>query len=102
MFIIYLRFAENKSKAAEFMATHKAWISQGIAEGVFLIVGSLKPEGGGAIIAFGEDHARIAARVATDPFVRERVVTAEIQEVTPNRTDERLAFLLAPTGQTSM
>ena len=76
------------------MAGHNEWIAQGVGDGVFLVVGSLRPEGGGAIIAQGEDRALIEARVAADPFVREGVVTVEIQEVAPARTDERLSFLL--------
>lgn len=94
MFIIYLRLAENKAKAPEFMAGHNEWIARGVEDGVFLVVGSLRPEGGGAIIAHGEDRPLIEARVAADPFVRESVVTVEIQEVAPVRTDKRLSFLL--------
>jgi hypothetical protein len=32
-------------------------------------------------------------RVALDPFVVEGVVSAEVLEITPSVTDERLAFL---------
>ncbi|EHP40578.1 hypothetical protein OR16_24740 [Cupriavidus basilensis OR16] len=44
MFIVLLKFSDNKHRAAEFMAPHKAWI-----HGVFLMVGSLQPNlSGGA------------------------------------------------------
>ena len=33
-------------------------------------------------------------RVNDDPFVTENVVSAEILEITPAKTDERLKFLL--------
>lgn len=95
MFTIILRFAQNRARAADLMAAHKDWIARGFEDGVFLAVGSLEPEGGGALIAHGEDRAAIEARVAADPFVAEQVVTAEIVEFTPARTDPRLAFLAA-------
>lgn len=47
------------------------------------------------ILAHGSSAAEIHARVAADPFVIEGIVTAEINEVTPGRLDERLNFLRA-------
>ena len=43
MFVILLKFSDNKSDAPKFMEAHKAWIDQGLSDGVFLVVGSLKP-----------------------------------------------------------
>ncbi len=80
--------------AADYMAAHNDWIARGFDDGVFLIVGSLKPDGGGAIIAHGGDRKQIEERIAADPFVRENIVSAEIQEFTPMRADARLSFLL--------
>lgn len=99
MFVIYLKLTEKKSKAPDYMAAHNAWIASGVVEGAFLVVGSLKPQGGGAILAHGEDRAAIEARIEADPFVREGIVVAEIQEVAPVRTDNRLAFLLDAAGK---
>ncbi|WP_108812133.1 YciI family protein [Sphingorhabdus sp. Alg231-15] len=93
MFIITLNLTEKKSSAKEFMAAHNDWIAQGFEEGVFLVVGSLKPQAGGAIIAIANDRDQLAARVAADPFVREGIVVPHIQEVAPARTDARLSFL---------
>ena len=62
MFIVLLKFSDNKAKAGAFMDGHKAWIQRGFAE---------------------------------DPFVAEGVVAAEIHEIAPARTDDRLAFLAA-------
>lgn len=36
----------------------------------------------------------LQGRVNTDPFVVERVVTAEILKITPSKADTRLNFLL--------
>lgn len=95
MFIVTLRFAENKVKASELMEGHKAWIAQGFADGVFLLVGSLKPNQGGAVVAYNLSHAELVQRVNEDPFVAEHVVSAEIVEIEPARIDERLRFLTA-------
>lgn len=94
MHIVLLRFSENKAKAAELMEGHKRWIQRGVDEGVFLVVGSLQPSAGGAILANGTSLPELQTRVNEDPFVREAVVDAEILEIVPSRVDERLRFLL--------
>jgi uncharacterized protein YciI len=94
MFVVMLRFSANKAKAAQFMSGHRAWIDRGVSDGVFLLVGTLQPSLGGAIIAHNTSAAALQQRVSEDPFVAESIVSAEILEVTPSRTDERLAFLL--------
>ncbi len=94
MFVVLLRFSEKKAQAAQFMEGHKAWIQRGIADGVFLVVGSLQPNAGGAILAHDTSLPQLQARVNEDPFVAENVVSAEILEITPARTDARLSFLM--------
>ena len=94
MFIITLRFVD-KTKAPQFMDGHNAWIKRGFDDGVFLLVGSLQPNAGGAILAHNASPEEIEARVQDDTFVAEGVVSAEILAVAPGRTDERLAFLKA-------
>lgn len=94
MFIVLLKFAENKAKAGEFMDGHNDWLRRGFEDGVFLLAGSLKPGQGGAILAQGATPAELEDRAAADPFVAEKVVTAEILEVAPSKADPRLAFLL--------
>ncbi|MDD9720657.1 hypothetical protein PVW51_08125 [Sulfitobacter sp. PR48] len=95
MYIVTLSLTAQKSRASEFMAAHNAWIARGFDEGAFLLVGSLKPQGGGAILAAGSDRAALEQRIADDPFVQEGIAIPEIQEVAPARTDERLSFLTA-------
>ena len=77
MFVVLLRFADNKSAAADHMAAHRDWVQQGVDDGVFVLVG-------------GEETAQ---RVADDPFVVHGVVAAEIVEIEPSITDPRLTFL---------
>ncbi len=94
MFIVLLKFSSSKGKASKFMEGHKEWIKRGFDDGVFLLVGSLQPSSGGGIVAHNTSLSDLQSRVKDDPFVVENVVSAEILEVAPSRTDERLAFLL--------
>lgn len=95
MFIVLLKFAENKSRAGEFMDAHNAWIKQGFDEGVFLLVGSIESGQGGSVVAHNASLEQLTQRVDADPFVVQRVVAAEIIEISPKKVDERLAFLMA-------
>lgn len=94
MFVVLLKFAANKAKAGELMEGHNAWLRQGFADGVFLLAGSIKPGQGGAILAHGATAGVLQQRVNADPFVAEDVVRAEILEIAPSRTDERLNFMV--------
>jgi uncharacterized protein YciI len=94
MFTVLLKFSDNKSQAGQFMDGHKEWLQRGFDDGVFLVAGSLQPNLGGGIVAHNTSLPDLQARVDSDPFVAENVVCAEILEITPAKTDERLAFLL--------
>ncbi|WP_417805038.1 YciI family protein [Thalassospira lucentensis] len=94
MFAVFLKFAEHRAKAPEFMDGHKEWIKQGFDDGVFVMVGSLQTNLGGAILAHGVTRDDLQARIKNDPFVIEGIVTDEIFEITPARADERLDFLM--------
>ncbi len=95
MFVVFLRFSENKAMAPEFMAAHNSWIQQGMDEEVFLLVGSLKPQSGGCIITHETDRELLEKRINADPFVRENIVSAEINEINILRADKRLNFLIS-------
>jgi uncharacterized protein YciI len=95
MYVVLLKFAENKSRAGDYMQEHNAWIKRGLDDGVFLLVGSLQPSLGGAILAHGVAPAELQARVDADPFVAHGIVTAEILDIKPGKADPRLEFLLA-------
>lgn len=95
MFITFLKFAENRAAASEFMAAHNDWIAKGFADSAFLCVGSLQPAAGGAILANGESRADHDARIAADPFVAQGIVTAETHEIDPKRTVAALDFVKA-------
>lgn len=95
MFVVLLRFSANKASAGQFMEGHNAWLKRGFEDGVFLLSGSLQPNAGGGILAHAASRTDLEARLREDPFVAQDVVVAEIHEVTPGRTDDRLAFLKA-------
>lgn len=94
MFIVLLKFSDNKGQAGQLMEGHNEWISRGFEDDVFLVVGSLQPNLGGGILAHNTSLEELQTRVNDDPFVAENVVSVEILEITPARTDERLNFLL--------
>ena len=93
MFVVLLKFSKNKDQAGQFMEGHKAWLSKGFDEGVFLVAGSLQPGLGGGIVAHNSSLADLEQRVNQDPFVAENVVSAEIYEIASARKDERLGFM---------
>jgi len=93
MFVVLLRFSSNKGYASQFMQGHNEWIKRGFDDGVFLLVGSLQPNLGGGIVAHNTSLSDLQSRVNADPFVMENVVSAEILEITPSRTDERLKVI---------
>ncbi len=94
MFIILLKFSSNKDQVGQYLEGHKKWIKSGFDDGVFLVAGSLQPSLGGSIIAHNTSQDELETRINHDPFVVENIVSAEILEVTPSKTDDRLAFLL--------
>ena len=94
MFIVLLKFSDNKSQAGNFMDGHNQWLKDGFDDGIFLLAGSLQPGIGGGILAHNTTQADLENRVKDDPFVAENVVTAEVMELSPAKADERLNFLL--------
>ena len=92
MFIVLLKFSDNKGKASQFMEGHQEWIKRGFDDGVFLLVGSLQPKLGGGIVAHNTSLSDLQSRMNTNPFVVEKVVQAEILEIIPSKTDARLKF----------
>jgi uncharacterized protein YciI len=93
MFVIFLRFAENRHLAGQHMDGHNDWIRKGIDDAVFLLTGSVSGGRGGAIIAHGLTRADLEKRLEADPFVAKRIVTPEIIEIQPSAADHRLAFV---------
>ncbi len=94
MFIVFLKFAQNKAKAGEYVQGHNEWIQRRFHDGVFLLVGSLLPDLGGSLLAHNTTLSELQDRVNDDPFVTQRIVNAEIFEIEPKKADQRLSFLL--------
>lgn len=98
MFVILLKFTARKDSAAQFLGAHNEWIQRGFDEGVFVLVGGLRSRTGGAILAMNTSMEALQARVKADPFVAEGIVIPDIEEILPNRVDERLGFLAGERG----
>lgn len=94
MFMVLLKFSANKAAAGRLVEGHKAWLQRGFDDGVFLVTGSLRPEGGGGIVAHNTSLEALQERLKQDPFVAEDVVSTEIIDVAASRADKRLSFLL--------
>jgi len=94
MFIVLLKFSDNKSQAPQHMDGHNEWVKRGFDDGIFLMAGSLQPSLGGGVLAHNISQVDLKNRVDSDPFVKENVVEAEILEITPAKVDEKLKFLL--------
>lgn len=85
MFIVLLKFSDNKAKAGQFMDGHKAWLKRGFDEGIFLMAGSLKPQLGGGIMAHNISRENLEAWIGDDPFVAHDIVVPEIIEIEPSQ-----------------
>jgi len=95
MFVVTLRFSDNRAEAKRLMDGHNEWLRQGFDDGIFLLSGSLAGGTGGAILAHNLSRTELETRLGGDPFVVENVVSADIVEIAPGRTDARLGFLAA-------
>ncbi|KQV82604.1 hypothetical protein ASD15_11485 [Massilia sp. Root351] len=93
MFVVLLKFSENKGLAQQYMAGHKEWIDAGFNDGVFALVGGLQPNAGGGILAINTTRDALEERVRRDPFVEHGIVTPDIIEIAPARTNGQLAWL---------
>ena len=95
MFVMFLKFSDNRDQAAAHMDGHNAWLKRGFDDGVFLLAGTLQPKAGGGILAHNTTRTELEARAGEDPFVAQGVVSAEIHEIGVGKADPRLAFLQA-------
>lgn len=93
MFVVLLKFSDNKDQVAEFLDGHKTWLKSGFDDGVFLAAGSLQPGLGGGIIAHNTSLGDLETRINHDPFVAKNVVAAEILDISVAKSDPRLDFL---------
>lgn len=94
MFIVLLKFSDNRDKAGQFMDGHNEWLMRGFDDGVFLVAGSLQEGIGGGIAAHNSSLQELQSRLEEDPFVENKVVKPVIHEITPAKVDERVNFLM--------
>lgn len=93
MFVVTLRFVD-KTKAPQYIDGHDARINAAstTASSWWWAVSAQT-----RVAPSSPQHSRtdFEARVLKDPFVAEGAVSADIADIAPDRTDERLAFLKA-------
>lgn len=99
MYIVFLRFGQNRAQAGQWMAEHNKWLADGFASGDFVIAGSLENSQGGVLIARDMDQAALLERVRQDPFVMHGVVAAEVHGFKPSRLAEGLGAFAQPAGE---
>ena len=98
MFVVFLKFSENKKLAAEYMDTHNQWVKRGVMTAFSLLVGSIQPDSfglasGGSIVVHNISLGDLHSKITQAPFVLENIVQAEIYEIDPKKVDDRLNFL---------
>ena len=81
-----------ENSAGDFKDEHNEWIKRGFDEGAIVMVGTVHPGIGGAVFVRGNSMEEAQALVNQDPFVRERVVEAEILEIEPKKAIDELAW----------
>lgn len=80
MFVIVLDYTQPLTKIDTLMEEHVAFLRRGYQAGVFLASGRQVPRRGGVILAVAPTKDELAARMQSDPFVREGAATFEIIE----------------------
>lgn len=101
MYIVFLKFAQNRAQAAQWMAEHNKWLAEGFASGDFVIAGSLENSQGGVLISRDMDQSALMDKVRQDPFVMHGVVAAEVHGFKPSRLAEGLPTIVAAASETS-
>lgn len=64
MFVVLLRFAENKHLASEHTTGHNDWVRKGVDDAVFMLTGSVSGGQGGAILP--RPHPRRPGKAALE------------------------------------
>lgn len=93
MFIIILTYTKPIDEVDRHLTAHKAWVTQGFADGAFILSGGQHPRTGGVLLAVGEERVAVQARAEQDPFVTAGVATFQLIEVVPSTLDIRLNWL---------
>ena len=94
MFIVLLKFSDNRQQAGQFMDGHNAWLKQGFDDDIFILAGSLGGGMGGGILAHNCNIEDLTTLVSRDPFVENQVVLPEIIELSPAKAISKMDFLL--------
>jgi uncharacterized protein YciI len=79
LFAITLTYSRPKIDVEAHLDTHRTWLVDEMKAGRILAAGPLGSGLGGFVLAFADSQSEIDAMVERDPFVRNDVVTFDIQ-----------------------
>jgi len=85
VFALLITFVGSRDAVEALMGDHVAWLETHHGSGAFLVSGP-SGEGGGVILARGDDRAEAEALAASDPLVRGGVATTEVVQFRASQT----------------
>ncbi|MCD6527404.1 MAG: GTP cyclohydrolase [Desulfuromonas sp.] len=86
MFIVNLSYIRPLDEIDFFMQAHLDFLQKNYDQQVFIASGRKVPRNGGIIFAQAESREILEKIVAEDPFVKNKVASAEIIEFAPSMT----------------
>ncbi|GII23635.1 YciI family protein [Planosporangium mesophilum] len=99
MFLLIVSYTAPLAEVDAILADHLQFVVDHYADGTFLLSGRQNPrDGGGFILAKGDDRDAIERLIATDPFVIKNVAAYTVIQVEPTRAAAELKDALAAAG----
>lgn len=99
LFVIILRYLVSLEKIDALMPRHVAYLNKHYATGDFLVSGRQVPRTGGIIIARGKDRDAVEQLVKADPFVKQKLASADIIEFKASQVGKGLERWLSIGGK---
>jgi uncharacterized protein YciI len=99
VFLLIVSYTAPLAEVDAILADHLTWVVDHYTDGTFLLSGRQNPrDGGGFILAKGDDREAIERIIATDPFVTKGVATYTVLQVEPTRAAAAWQSALAEAG----
>jgi uncharacterized protein YciI len=94
-FLIFIRYTAPISDIELHTASHRAFLQEGYDSGMLLMSGPLVPRTGGVLIARADSPEQVMAFLARDPFTLAGVVSHELIEFKPVKSQAFVADWIA-------
>ncbi|WDD91534.1 YciI family protein [Burkholderia sp. FERM BP-3421] len=95
MYLIISNYIVDPAKVDPHRKSHADWVAKHVADGTFIIAGPKDTKAGGVILARSIDKAALAAIIAEDSFVTEKLVENQIVAFDPVFATEQFSALKA-------